>query len=105
MEIALVVIAGLIGLCIVGAWFWGMLSSIRDRWWPMVLFLTIVALFVAFVFVALAVDAQSPTISIRKDQWECTKSVDVTTTTYVQSGKVLVPMTITSQECTTYVRR
>lgn len=44
--------------------------------------------------------SQSPTFSLRKDEWACTRSEPRTTTTYVMSGKVMVPITTTTRHCT-----
>lgn len=47
-------------------------------------------------------DSHSPTISLKKSEWTCTHSHRVTTTTYVMSGKVIVPITTTDNICDNY---
>lgn len=45
-------------------------------------------------------DSQSPTFALRKDSWACSASVERSTTTYVQSGNVMVPITTYYKHCT-----
>ena len=49
--------------------------------------------------------AQSPTIALRKTEWECTGTRQESTTTYVQSGKVMVPITTYHDVCVEYTKR
>jgi hypothetical protein len=43
-------------------------------------------------------------VLLRSD-WECSASHNVTSTTYVQSGKIMVPMTSTHSVCDLYGRK
>lgn len=45
---------------------------------------------------------RSPKIELNKNEWTCTHNHQVTTTTYVLAGKVLVPITETSNICDNY---
>jgi hypothetical protein len=72
----------------------------------------IIALIVALVFVGLPAlgyalwkDAHSPTFTLKKNEWACTQSHERPITTYVQSGKVLIPITSYERVCDTYERR
>lgn len=65
--------------------------------------LLIVGIVIFFVVVAY-ISAQSPSFELRKDQWSCTATVVVPTTIYVESGKVLMPVTTTHNECTNWKR-
>lgn len=48
----------------------------------------------------------SPTLAtLKKNEWFCTQSHPVTTTTYVQSSRVMVPITSTNRVCDQYNRR
>lgn len=48
---------------------------------------------------------QSPTLAtLKKSEWVCTAEHPETTTTYIQSGKVMVPMTSTHMVCDQYGR-
>lgn len=50
-------------------------------------------------------DTQSPVLAtLHKNAWQCGASHTETTTTYVKSGNVLVPMTTQHQVCDQYVR-
>jgi len=51
-------------------------------------------------------DSQSPVLAtLHKNEWLCAASHSVTTTTYVKSSNVLVPMTTTHQVCDQYARK
>jgi hypothetical protein len=43
-------------------------------------------------------------ISLRSDEWACTASVVTPVTTYVQTGKAMVPITTMSRRCTQWNR-
>lgn len=45
------------------------------------------------------------TISLRDDRWECSAAHVSTTTTYVLTGKVMVPITTENRVCDQYNRR
>jgi len=49
---------------------------------------------------AVYLDMKSPTFSLDKDEWTCTASVERSSTTYVKSGEVLVPITSNYKHCT-----
>lgn len=68
---------------------------------PGFVILAAVLLFVGVPVVALSayIDSKSPSFSLRKDQWSCSASVERSTTTYVQSGKVMVPVTNYYNHC------
>ena len=51
-------------------------------------------------------EAQSSDLAtLKKNEWFCSQSHPVTTTTYVKSGSVMVPVTSTHQVCDQYNRR
>lgn len=47
----------------------------------------------------------SPTISLRKADWACTQSQTIPITTYVMSGKVMVPITTYMHQCQQWNRQ
>ena len=50
-------------------------------------------------------DARSPVLAtLHRNEWVCSESHVVPTTTYVQSGKVMVPVTSYSRVCDQYNR-
>lgn len=54
---------------------------------------------------AFIADIQSPNLAtLKKGQWVCSQSHQVTSTTYVKSGSVLVPVTNTNRVCDQYRR-
>lgn len=59
-----------------------------------------IVLAVPVIGYALYKDSQSPTFALRKDSWACSASVERSTTTYVQSGNVMVPITTYYKHCT-----
>jgi hypothetical protein len=50
-------------------------------------------------------DAQDPHLSLNKTEWVCTSRHSQTTTTFVMSGKVMIPITSTRQVCDQYTHR
>jgi hypothetical protein len=44
-------------------------------------------------------DSQAERFSLRKDSWECTRSHQESSTTYIQVGNVMVPSTSYSTVC------
>ena len=71
-----------------------------------VLFPALVVLIVLAVFIGLPMmlyaewqQSKSPTFTLHKNEWACTQMQRVPITTYVTSGKVMVPITTYSDEC------
>lgn len=52
----------------------------------------------------LYLDSSGPTIELQKSEWSCTRAHKETTTSYVMSGKVMVPITTTDDVCDAYER-
>ena len=50
-------------------------------------------------------DSKAERFSLKKDRWECSKSIQVPTTTYVQTGNVMVPITTYSTQCTQWTEK
>lgn len=50
-------------------------------------------------------EAKAERFSLRKDEWDCSRSVDVPITTYIQSGNVMVPITTYTKSCVQWSRR
>lgn len=50
-------------------------------------------------------DSQSPTFSLRKDEWSCTLEHEYTTSTMVMVGKVIVPQMMTHHDCIRWEHR
>ena len=48
---------------------------------------------------------RSPDFTLKKEEWECTKKVDVESTYYIMVGKVMVPQTSTTEECVQWTRK
>lgn len=44
-------------------------------------------------------DAHEPNFTLKKAEWHCTASHPETTTTYVMSGKIAIPITTTNTVC------
>ena len=49
-------------------------------------------------------EAERPTITIKKAEWICTQAVKRSSTTYVQTGQVMNPITTTYDDCVQYTR-
>jgi hypothetical protein len=49
-------------------------------------------------------EEQDPKLHLNKTHWSCTASHNQTTTTYVMSGKIMVPITSTQRVCDQYSR-
>lgn len=49
--------------------------------------------------------AHSPEFSLKKDEWSCSKTYEYTTTTMVMVGHVMVPQTITHNDCIEWSRK
>jgi hypothetical protein len=47
----------------------------------------------------------SPTVSLNKSEWACTQTQTIPVTTYILSGKVMVPITTYSRSCTQWNRQ
>lgn len=67
-----------------------------------VIILTISIIALPFVFYY---DSKSPTFSLKKDEWGCTKDQTYTTTTMIMIGKVMVPQVNTNTECVQWSRK
>jgi len=59
----------------------------------------IVLVIVALPF-ALYAESQAETFELKKYAWVCSQSVERPTTTYIQTGNIMVPMTTYSKHCT-----
>lgn len=66
----------------------------------LVLIVLLVILGVPLAIYLLYASSQSPTFSLRKDEWACSASVERSSTVYVQSGNVMVPLTTHYKHCT-----
>lgn len=60
----------------------------------------------AFIFIGIPAigysfwaSSRAPTFELRKDQWACTSAHAVTSTIYMEVGKVMVPQTSTTNVC------
>ncbi len=78
--------------------------TIRERAWGILWALMFVVLLILIVVVGETVDAERPTITIKKDDWTCTQAVKRSSTTYVQTGQVMNPITTTYDDCVQYTR-
>lgn len=58
---------------------------------------------ILFIYAAYK-NSQSETFTLRKLEWTCTATHREATTVYVQSGKVLVPITTYHDVCDAYAR-
>lgn len=72
--------------------------------WPLCVILAVTAMLLLLVGLPIMLyaayqDSKSPTFSLRKDRWECTESEQRTHTTFVMSGKVMIPITTTENHC------
>ena len=60
---------------------------------------------VGLVLYGVITKSQSPVIQLTKTEWQCTGTKSESSTVYVQSGKVLVPVTTYHDVCVEYQRR
>lgn len=60
---------------------------------------------IGFLIYAAIADSQSPVLTLKKSEWECTGTRSEPTTIYIQSGKTMVPMTTYHDVCVEYKRR
>ena len=72
--------------------------------WFILVCLIILPLFLGLIIYAAWEDGKSPTITLKKSEWMVTHTRPITTTTYILSGKVLIPLTTTTEEPDQYTR-
>lgn len=60
---------------------------------------------IGLVFYAGVSESRSPILTLKKSEWECTGTRSESITTYVQSGKVMVPLTTYHDVCVEYQKR
>jgi fatty acid desaturase len=84
---------------IAAAW-WAVIEGI----WPLLWLMAVLVLFVFILVVGVTVDAERPTITIKKADWTCTQAVKRSSTTYVQTGQVMNPITTSYDDCVQYTR-
>ena len=95
-------IAMLVALCVIIAAFIKMVCEES-----IILGLALAVVLYGFLFAivySVCEEAKSPTFTLGKADWVCTRSHTVTTTTYIMTGKVLVPTTSSHNECDQYQR-
>lgn len=63
------------------------------------------ALLAAAPFALIAHESGPKLATLLQSDWQCTAAHQETTTSYVQTGKVMVPVTSTSNVCDSYGRR
>ncbi len=68
--------------------------------WFLIIGIVLIAAFVLILPFALYAEYTAEKFSLKKDEWQCTASVERSSTTYVQSGSVLLPITTYSNHCT-----
>lgn len=73
-------------------------------WLVCLVIVAVVLLVIALPFLIYA-DSQAERFALRKDEWTCSASIERATTTYVQSGNVMVPITTHSKHCTQWTER
>jgi hypothetical protein len=88
----------LVGL-VAGIWW-----MISKRAWALLWAVTFLFLFLLTIGVAGVVETQQPSITIQKADWNCTQAVKRSSTTYVQTGQVMNPITTTYDDCVQYTR-
>lgn len=49
--------------------------------------------------------SKSPTFTLRKSEWACTNVQTIPVTTYVQTGKVMLPVTTNTKVCHQWSRQ
>lgn len=64
----------------------------------------LIPLIVVGIGYAIYASSNSETFTLKKSEWQCIATEPRTVTTYIQSGKILVPITTTYDECTQYKR-
>lgn len=80
---------------------------LMDHVMPWIINVGIVLIVLLFVLAPFAIYAEykAEKFSLKKDEWSCTASVERPTTTYIQSGNVMVPITTYSKHCTQWSER
>ena len=72
--------------------------------WICLIALIAIIIGLPFFIYGFYIQSTSPIFSLYKNQWNCTQSKNVTTTTYNLVGKVMVPITSTHEECIQYTK-
>ena len=72
--------------------------------WIGIICIVVACLLIVVAPICFFMDAKSPTFSLKKDEWACVKTHRKPTTTYIQSGKVLVPVARHQDVCDVYSR-
>lgn len=73
--------------------------------WLMSAAIVAVVLFVVALPFLIYADYKAERFALRKDEWLCSASVERPSTTYIQSGSVLVPITTYSKHCTQWTEK
>lgn len=70
------------------------------------IFFPIMFIFIILIFLAIPFaiydwykEAKRETFHLKKDDWSCSKEYKYTTSTMILVGKVIIPQTITHQDC------
>ena len=73
--------------------------------WIILVFIGGVVLAVPFAIYGWYQDSKSPTMALKKSEWACTQLQTIPITTYVQSGKVMIPITTYTKQCNQWNRQ
>lgn len=73
--------------------------------WMMSAAIVVVVLLVILAPFAFYAEYTAEKFSLKKDEWVCSASVERASTTYVQSGNVMVPITTHSKHCTQWTEK
>lgn len=76
-----------------------LLTWFLERLFPLLLLLVIAAV-VIVVPVAIYEYATAETFELRSDEWQCSAHVERSSSTYIKSGDVMVPITTHYKHCT-----
>ena len=81
---------------------WAIAWTIHERAWGITISVVFITLLVAILVAAGIASTNSPTITLTKSAWTCTKTAEKDVTTYVKTGSVMTPVTSTVQDCIQY---
>jgi len=73
--------------------------------WLTMLFISLVVIAIPVLIFAYISANNSPTFELRKTEWTCTDSRQVSSTIYVQSGNVMTPITTYSDDCHQWAKK
>lgn len=104
--VALSILAVILVVIFIGGSVWMISTLLFEKEYGIALIGTFIVLLVTICVLLGAaqaeVSANSPKIELNKSEWSCQQTVTRQSTTYVLTGKVMVPFTSEYQDCVLY---